>query len=139
MPEVVDLKWLHIEEPQPGETVLDRSGSRVWYLATGRDVSGAVSLGMSEEHALTLCGAGDKEEFQRKHSEGALNMPLFCHARVSRNLRDGNNSASQPIASQRGKFVNHNIEAIEPVSWHPQCSQRVIFGCFEYSEQLSKA
>ena len=43
MPEVVDLKRLHIEEPQPGETVLNMAGSRVWYLATGRDVSGAVS------------------------------------------------------------------------------------------------
>ena len=97
MPEVVDLKWLHIEEPQPGETVLNIAGSRVWYLATGRDVSGAVSLSMSETHALALSGASDKEEFQRKHSEGALNMPLFCHARVSRTMRDGNNDASQPM------------------------------------------
>lgn len=60
MPEIIDLKWLHIEESQPAETVFNMAGSRVWYLATGRDVNGTVSLGMSEKYALALCGASDK-------------------------------------------------------------------------------
>lgn len=49
-------------------------------------------------------------------------MPLYCYARVSKTLRDADNGASQPDASQRNKFVNQNIEAIEPISQHNLCA-----------------
>ena len=81
MPEVIDLAWLHIEKAERAETVFNMAGSRVWYFATRRDVSGVVTLGINKKHVLTFCCASDKN-FQRKHSEGPLNMPLFCHARV---------------------------------------------------------
>ena len=38
-------------------------------------------------------------------------MPLLCHARILRRVR------SHDGASQLVDFVNHNLEAVEPVSW----------------------
>ena len=77
LPEVMQLMWVHIEEPDPDEEVLDPSGNHIWYRVALRDMSGSVSLGIPQRSALVLAGCATKEEFIKKHAEGELNMPLL--------------------------------------------------------------
>ena len=111
LPEVVQLMWVHIEEPDPDGEVLDTSGTHIWYRAALRDMSGSVQVGIPQRCAFVLAGCSTKEEFSKKHAAGELNMPLLCHARVSRSVRT-NDGASPPVA-----YVNHTAETVEPVSW----------------------
>lgn len=122
MPEIVQVPWLHVEEPQPGDGILDQSGSRVWYHIAGRDASGSAVLGMPQKNAFKLSHATTLADFQEKHGQGVLNMPLFCHARISRTLRGGGPNPSSTGATKgqdslQQAFVNTTIEEIEPVSW----------------------
>ena len=128
LPSVMQLMWVHIEEPEPEAEVLNSSGERVWFLTPLRDISGSMQLGMSQRAAFAISGCQDKENFARKAAAGELNLPLLCQVRISRNLRPSSTGALQPGgssqsvgASQPGAFVNHILEAVEPVSWDP-CS-----------------
>ena len=111
LPEVMQPIWVHIEEPDPDGEVLDASKERIWYRVPIRDVSGCVNTGIPQRSAFTLASCSTTEEFTAKHAAGELNMPLLCQARVSRNTRT-QDGASQPV-----KFVNHVLEAVEPVVW----------------------
>jgi len=116
MPEVVQLMWVHIEEPEPGASVLESTGERIFYRVSAKDPSGSVLLGIPQRTALALADCVSKEQFLRKHQEGALNMPLLCHARISRTVRAGSSVSG---ASQPTTFVNHTLEAVETVAWAP--------------------
>lgn len=124
LPPVVQLMWVHFEEPEPDDEVLDGSGSRVWIRTPGRDASGAAQMGVPQRCALALASCASKDEFLQKHAAGGLNMPLLCHARISRNVRGpaaegASQESTQGGASQPATYVNHNVEAVEPVSWDP--------------------
>ena len=122
LPPVVQLMWVHLEEPEPEDQVLDSSGGRVWFRVPMRDASGAAQMGVPQRCALTLAGCASKDEFVQKHAAGGLNMPLLCHARVSRNVRGpasggASQESTQGGASQPATYVNHNVEVVESVSW----------------------
>ena len=121
LPEVTQIMWVHIEEPDPAEGVVDNSGERLWYRVLLRDVSGSVLMGIPQRCALVLANCSSMEEFTKKHADGELNMPLLCQARVSRVLR-GTDGATQPV-----KFVNHTLEMVEPVSWQPSSAPNAAF------------
>ena len=61
------------------------------------------------------------EDFMVKHGAGELNMPLLCHARISRTIRDSD-GASQPV-----QFVNHILEMVEPVTWDAMSAPNASF------------
>ena len=52
MPEVVQLMWLHVEEPEPKADVVHQD--RIWYKIFARDVSGAIQVGIPQRNALSL-------------------------------------------------------------------------------------
>ena len=106
LPEVVQLMWCHIEEPDQDGQIQDSSGTHIWYRVPLRDTSGSVQVGIPQRSAFVLAQCCTKEEFERKHAAGELNMPLLCHVRVSRSVRQG------VVA-----YVNHTVETVEPVSW----------------------
>ena len=54
MPEIMQLMWVQIEEPEPDETVTDASRQRIWYRIRVRDASGSTTVGVPEKHALAL-------------------------------------------------------------------------------------
>ena len=111
LPEVSQLMWVHIEEPAPGAEVTDSKGTRIWYHTTVRDISGSVVMGIPERCALQLAQCDSMAAFMNNHSTGGLNMPLLCHARVSRKIRDMDG------ASQSVQFVNHTLETVEATNW----------------------
>ena len=119
VPEVVQLMWLHIEEPEVTADVLHKD--RVWYKICARDVSGGIQVGIPQRNALALASCSTMEDFVRKHQGNELNMPLLCHARVSRSIRPVNEDASTQMTQGDSKreYVNYFVEEVEPVSWDP--------------------
>ena len=110
--------WVHIEEPELDATVLDASGTRIWYRIHVRDASGSALVGVPQRNALELANCNTKEEFLKRHAAAELNMPLLCHARITRTVRDSApHTMSQGSASQPATYANHILEAVETVSW----------------------
>jgi hypothetical protein len=125
VPEVSQLMWVHIEEPAPEETIL--MDGRIWFKTLLRDNGGKVSIGIPQRSALELANVEDKETFIRKHAAGELNLPVLCHARVSRTIRqeEPKNGASQPV--DKKVYVNHILEKVEPVSWGPSSAPNAAY------------
>ena len=122
MPEIVQINWMHLEEPDPLDTVTDKTESRIWYLAMARDMSGSTRLAVPQRNAFKLSSDNSIATFRAKHEAGSLNMPLFCHVRVSRTERGQSDGATQPTASSAGDsqaacYVNYTVEDVQPVSW----------------------
>ena len=140
--QVVQVMWLHVEEPDPQAIVTESTSGRIWYRAEAMDSSGSVVLGISQRVALELAGGATKDEFLARHAAGSLNMPLLIHARVSRTTRgapsegeasqaaasqDYRGPSSQSGASQPAMYVNHNLEALLPVSWEPSSAPNAAY------------
>ena len=131
VPDVSQLMFVHIEEPAPQENIL--SGDRVWFVTPLRDNSGPVSVGIPQRCALELAKVQDKDTFTERHAAGELNFPLLCHARISRTKRgaEAKDGASQPVGFWGGSppkiFVNHTLEAVEPVSWDPSSAPNAAY------------
>ena len=66
MPSVVQLCWVHLEEPEP-ETDVVVGGERIWYTVSVRDLSGSTTLAVPQRHALLLASCQAREEFLQKH------------------------------------------------------------------------
>ena len=85
VPEVVQLMWLHIEEPEGTADVLRKDGPnsyKVWYKICARDVSGGIQVGIPQCNALSVASCGTMEDLVRKHQGYELTVPLLCHAHV---------------------------------------------------------
>ena len=55
MPEVTQLRWAHLEEPEPDESVLDpKSQDRIWFRVSFRDISDACTVGVPQRIAFQL-------------------------------------------------------------------------------------
>ena len=119
------MLWTHIEEPSPTEPVTDKSGERVWFLASTRDASGAVTLSVGEKQAMQLAGVASPQELKDKHAAGCMNFPLFVNLRVARKTKsalDGGTSIMRVDSSSASqdsgkKYVSYRIVDMEPVDW----------------------
>lgn len=107
-PDVVQLMWVHIEEPDAAQGIKDASGTRIWYLAQLRDVSGATTVGMPERIALRLASCTSAERFIGRHADNSLNMPLLCHVRLSKSTRTSDSGVV---------FINYIVEEVAEVSY----------------------
>lgn len=114
LPAVSRLMWVHVEEQEPDATVA-RSPDRIWYRVQLRDISGSRTVGVPHRNASLLSGRRSKEEFDQKHLDGELNMPLPCHARMPRQVRPPD---PKQCIFQMAPYVNQSLEAVEPVSRH---------------------
>jgi len=126
VPDVSQLMWVHIEEPAQDHTIL--FGDRIWFLTQLRDNSGNVTVGIPQRCALELGKATDKNEFIEKHAAGELNFPLLCHARVCRTTREEETpSKGKDELRQKKIYVNHQVEAVEPVTWDPSSAPNATY------------
>ena len=49
LPEVTQVMWMHLEEPEPDASVVDKkTGGRIWYRVQLRDISGACTVGVPQ-------------------------------------------------------------------------------------------
>ena len=130
MPDIVQLMWVRIEEPSSDSSVMDKSGSRLWFRTTVRDVTGGTLIGIPSRISLKLAKCDTEKEFQDKHLKNELQFELFYHIRVSRTVTPSTAGASQPGSSQPASsqastsseiqhtYVNHVLEDIENVDWN---------------------
>jgi len=112
IPELVQVMWAHLEEPEPDTDVLHQSGERIWYRIQARDATGSVTVGVPQKTALQLAQCASKDQFLEKHKHGELNMPLLCHARIGRSTRSASGGASQLT-----RYVNHTLLDMQAVQW----------------------
>ena len=87
LPNCLQLNWCHVEEPEMGSNIFEKTKTRIWYQTLLRDFSGSVAVSMSEKAALALSGLADAQEFASKHEEDAVAYPLFCSVRITREVQ----------------------------------------------------
>ena len=120
MPEVVQVNWVRIEEPGPGSEILDKSGSRIWFLSRMSDATGCTQVGIPQTTALALGGCQTKEEFEQAHSNGSLQFPLFHNVRMTRTTTPATTAAERGNDSSQTQapgFVSHVLEEAIVVSY----------------------
>ena len=114
MPGVVQVMWVHFEEPEPDVNVRDPSEERLWFRTPLRDASGATTVGVPQKVALELANCKSMQAFLNRHADGELNLPLLCHVRITRTYKEVSGGASQPT-----KYVNHTVASVTPMHWSP--------------------
>ena len=114
MPGVVQVMWVHLEEPEPDVNVTDPSEERLWFRTALRDASGATTVGVTQKVALELANCTSMQAFLEKHKNGELNLPLLCHVRITRTYKEVSGGASQPA-----RYVNHTVASVTPMHWAP--------------------
>ena len=78
-----------------------------------RDGSVCAKAIISQELALQLSSCASKADFIEKHNEGALQFPLFCNVRLTREVKQV--SVSEGLHG----FVSHQVQELVPVDWSP--------------------
>ena len=129
MPEVVQVMWVHLEEPEPDVQVKDPSGERLWFRTPLRDASGATTVGVPQKVALKVSNCQSMQFFLDRHTNGDLNLPLLCHVRITRTCKEISGGASQSSggASQPTKYVNHTVASVEPINWSPSAAPNAAY------------
>ena len=122
MPEVVQVMWVHLEEPEPDAQVKDPSGERLWFRTPLRDASGATTVGVPQKVALKVSNCQSMQFFLDRHTAGDLNLPLLCHVRITRTYKEVSGGASQPT-----KYVNHTVASVEPIDWSPSAAPNAAY------------
>ena len=122
MPEVVQVMWVHLEEPEPDAQVKDPSGERLWFRTPLRDASGATTVGVPQKVALKVSNCQSLQFFLDRHTNGDLNLPLLCHVRITRTYKEVSGGASQPT-----KYVNHTVASVEPIDWSPSAAPNAAY------------
>ena len=69
------LNWVHANEPPINATIRTKDGQRLWLQVTLRDITGPVTMYMTEAAALSLAGFATADEFEIAHAEGKLWFP----------------------------------------------------------------
>ena len=122
MPEVMQLMWVHLEEPDADMEVKDSSGERVWFRTPLRDATGATTVGVPQKFALELSNCKSMDIFLERHAAGELNLPLLCHVRMTRLCKELSGGRAQPTT-----VVNHTVASVEPMQWEPTAAPNAAY------------
>ena len=120
MPGLMQVMWVHLEEPDPDVQVRDPTGTRIWFRTPLRDASGATSVGIPQSIALDLAPqCSTMDQFLKLHESGDLNLPLLCHVRIIRACKAKEVPGG---SSQSTTFVNHTVASVEPCVWSTEAA-----------------
>ena len=75
---LLQVNCMRIEEPGPGESVVESTGQRIFFTTTARDFSRSCKVGVSQAAALALSGLDTMSEFQQAHEARAISFPPLC-------------------------------------------------------------
>ena len=127
LPQVLQVNGMRLEEPEAGDSVVDRTASRLFFTTRARDFSSSCTVGVSEAAALSLSGLGIMAEFQEAHATGTLSFPPFANCRIRRRTKEV--GAEETSAGKT--FVNTTVVAAAPLSLQiaqaPNTSYNTIF------------
>ena len=120
MPGVVQVMWVHLEEPDPDVHIRDPTGERLWFRTSLRDTSGAVTVGIPQKIALELANCASMQAFLDRHATGDLNLPLLSHVRITRTYKEATSGAISA-------YVNHTVASVEPMHWSPTAAPNAAY------------
>ena len=63
LPQILQVNGMRLEEPEAGDSVVERTGSRLFFTTLARDFSCSCTVGVSEAAALSLSGLCTMAEF----------------------------------------------------------------------------
>ena len=78
---------MRLEEPEAGDSVVERTGARLFFTTLARDFSCSCTVGVSEGAALSLSGLRTVAEFQEAHATGTPSFPPFANCRIRRRTK----------------------------------------------------
>ena len=116
LPQILQVNGMRLEEPEPGESVVERTGQRVFFTTTARDFTSSCVVGVSESAALSLSGLSTAAEFQEAHASGTLSFPPFANVRIRRRTREVAHDEENGQTSGGKTFVNTTVVAAAPFS-----------------------
>ena len=117
---------MRLEEPEPGDSVVESTGRRRFFTTTARDFSRSCKVGVSQAAALALSGLDTMSEFQQAHEARAISFPPFGNCRILRRIRRV--PAEEGADAPDRVFVNTTVVAASPlqIAQAPNTSYNVI-------------
>ena len=112
LPQILQVNGMRLEEPDAGDSVVDRTASRLFFTTRARYFSCSCTVGVSEAAALSLSGLGSMAEFQEAHATGTLSFPPFANCRIRRRTKE----VGAEDTSAGKTFVNTTVVAASPLS-----------------------
>ena len=112
LPQLLQVNGMRLEEPEAGDSVVDRTASRLFFTTRARDFSCSCTVGVSEAAALSLSGLCTMAEFQEAHATGTLCFPPFANCRIRRRTKE----VGAGETSAGNTFVNTTVVAAAPLS-----------------------
>eukprot|EP00959_Pyramimonas_sp_CCMP1952_P092289 1932194-Pyramimonas_sp.AAC.1 len=65
LPHLLQVNGVRLEELEPGDSVVESKGQRVFFITTARDFSGSCKVAVSLATAFALSGIDAMAEFQK--------------------------------------------------------------------------
>ena len=135
LPHLLQVNGMRLEEPEPGESVTETKGQRIFFTTTARDFSGSCKVAVSQAAALALSGLETMSDFQQAHDAREISFPPIGNCRILRRLRQVAPGDQQPgklltstDSSPERVFVNTTVVAASPlqISHAPNTSYSVV-------------
>ena len=101
-----NVNWVEVSTPDPNlDSITTKDGSRLWFPATIRDLTGvSSSIQVTEPAALALAGLTNKETFIEKWKNDALFFPIAAAVKIGRSTKNQSDASDD---SQNQTFVNY--------------------------------
>ena len=126
LPLLLQVNGMRLEEPEPGDSVVESKGQRVFFTTTARDFSGSCKVAVSQAAAFALSGIDAMSEFQKIHDERAISFPPLANCRMIRRVRHVAGGTDDDTPNRT--FVNTTVVAASPlqISHAPNTSYNVV-------------
>ena len=126
LPHLLQVNGMRLEEPEPGDSVVESTGQRILFTTTARDFSRSCKVGVSQAAALALSGLDTMSEFQQAHEARAISFPPFGNCRIMRRVRRV--AAKEGGDASDRVFVNTTVVAASPlqISQAPNTSYNIV-------------
>ena len=114
LPQLLQVNGMRLEEPELGDSVVERTGSRIFFTTSARDFSRSCIVGVFEAAVLSFIGLTTLAEAQNAHDDGAVSSPPFANCRLLRRTRE---VAAELGSNSTGRVcVNTTVVAAVPLS-----------------------
>ena len=81
---VWQVNWATVVAPAAVQSVTTNDGSRIWFETVFRDLTGWLTIWVTEKAALKLADLTDAAEFRQTHADGQLWFPSYISVKIAR-------------------------------------------------------
>ena len=139
LPNLLQVNGMRVEEPEPGDSVVESKGQRIFFTTIARDFSGSCRVAVSQTAALALSGLDTMSEFQQAHEARAISFSPLGNCRIMRRVRHV--AAGKDGDTPERTFVNTTVVAASPlqISHAPNTSYHVILDILKQCRESQDA